>query len=367
MHFSQALPSHLTASPFDEQAVSDLPACIERVAREQGAISNANWLKARINLHADAFSVRCYLGTYLPRTVFEFMTLGRDMLGQATMRKTLPTHRPLRILDVGSGTGGAWMGLATALIAHGFKQGIEVDAMDGNAHALTRQPAFATAMAADAGVPISLQTICRKLGPDVAAFQQDMGAVLAQLGRQYDFVLVSKHLSELYCAAGPAAHGVVYQALNLLGGALLPTGYLVVLDMTTRIDEVGEYFPNLLARELGIYLMQHPQALQPVLPVPCAVSAQAGCAGGRGGCYTQRHLHFRHSMTSPAALRAENTKITYRVLAHRAQALNISAHYPSNLAYHVNDCRDNQVCHRGRIVSNVRGFNGFLTPIHQTA
>ena len=366
MHISQALSRRLATSPID-QAASDLPACIERVAREFGAINRQNAHEARINLHANAFSVRCYLGTYLPRTVFEFMTLGNDMLGHASMRKTLPTNRPLRILDVGSGTGGAWMGLASALFAHGLHNGIEVDAIDGNAHALSRQPAFANAMAADAGVPIRLQTICQKLGPDVAAFEHDLGAVLAQLGRQYDFVLVSKHLSELYCAAGSAAHGVVYQALNLLGDALLPTGYLVVLDMTTRIDEVGEYFPNLLARELGIYLMQRPQALQPVLPVPCAVSAQAGCAGGRGGCYTQRHLHFRHSMTGAAALRTEHTKVTYRVLAHRAQALNISAGYPSGLAYHVNDNCDNQACHRGRIVSNVRGFNGFITPIHQAA
>lgn len=366
MHISQAIPRYLAKPPVD-QAASDLPVCIERVAREFGAINRQNAHDARINLNANAFSVRCYLGTYLPRTVFEFMTLGRDMLGHAAMRKSLLTTRPLRILDVGSGTGGAWMGLATALIEHGFNNGIEVDAIDGNAHALSRQSAFANAMATDAGVPIRLQTICQKLGPDVTAFEHDLGGVLAQLGRQYDFVLVSKHLSELYCAAGPAAHGVVYQAMNLLGEVMLPTGYLVVLDMTTRIDEVGEYFPNLLARELGIYLSQRPQALQPVLPVPCAVSAQAGCAGGQGGCYTQRHLHFRHSMTSAAALRSEHTKVTYRVLTHRAQAANIAAGYPSNLAYHVNDRHDNQVCHRGRIVWNQRGFNGFLTPIQQAA
>lgn len=366
MHISQALPRHLTAS-LTQRAVSDLPACIERVARELGAINHPDAHQARINLHADAFSVRCYLGTYLPRTVFEFMSLGRDMLSHAPMRKTLPTHRPVRILDLGSGTGGAWMGLATALFAHGCPHGIEVDAVDGNACALSRQAAFATAMSADAGVPIHLATTCRQLGPDVAAFEQDLKSVLAQLGRQYDFVLVSKHLSELYCAAGPGAHGVVYQALHLLSRAMLPTGYLVVLDMTTRIDEVGQYFPTLLARELGLYLSQHPQALRPVLPVPCAVSASAGCAGGQGGCYTQRHLHFRHSMTGAAALRTEHTKVTYRVLAHRAQALNISAGYPSGLAYHVNDNCDNQACHRGRIVSNVRGFNGFITPIHQAA
>lgn len=362
MHISQAIPTHLTPS-----SRSDLPACIERVAREQGAIHNANWLNARINLHANPFSVRCYLGTYLPRTVFEFMTLGNDMLSHAPMRKALPTNRPLRILDLGSGTGGAWMGLATALLSHGFKQGIEVDAVDGNAHALSRQAAFASAIAADAGVRIRVQTTCRELGANVDAFEQDLRSVLAQLARQYDFVLVSKHLSELYCAGGHAANGIVYQAVHLLSGALLPTGYLVVLDMTTRIHEVGEFFPSLLARELGIYLSQRPQGLRPVLPVPCAVSAQAGCTGGQGACYTQRHLHFQHSMTSAAALRPENTKVTFRVLAHRAQALQIAAGYPSNLAYHVNDCRDNQVCHRGHIVSNIRGFNGFLPPIQQAA
>ena len=366
MHITQALPAYLAATSA-ERICSDVPACIERVARELGAIHYANAHAARLNLHADVYSVRCYLGTYLPRTVYEFMTIGKDMLAHAAMRKAVPADRPLRILDVGSGTGGAWMGLVTTLLAHGFEQGFEVDAVDGNALALSAQPHFAAAMQEEARVSIRLTTTRRRLGPDVAAFEHDLGEVLTQLGRQYDFVLVSKHLSELYCAAGPAAYGVVYQALNLLGDVMLPTGYLMVLDMTTRIDEVGVYFPNILARELGIYLSQQPQALQPVLPVPCAVSATSGCTGGRGGCYTQRHMHLRHGMTSAAIMRHEQTKVTYRVLTHRAQAANITAGYSSDLAYHVNDNCDSQACHRGRIVWHVRGYNGFKTPTQQAA
>lgn len=358
MHITQAIPSRLTTSATANP--SDLPACIERTARQLGAFYSPSHEQARYNLHADEHSVKAYLGTYLPRTVFEFMTIGQDMLSHPPMLKSVPTHRPLRILDLGSGTGGAWMGLASALFANNYSQPLHIDAVDGNRLALAKQAPFASAISKQAGVNIQLVTTHCTLGSDTASFAQDLVALLERLNKQYDFVLVSKHLSEFYCAAGPAAHGVVRQALHLLAPALTPQGFLVMLDVTTRIDEVGEFFPKLMARELGQYMSQDPQNLRPVLPVPCAINSANACAASTGQCFTQRQLFFSHAINRSGLVRSESTKVTYRVLTHPTNARHISAGYSGNLAYHVNAQRDDQACHRGQILSQMRGVNGYL-------
>lgn len=331
-----------------------------------GAYHCRSFESARFNLDADANSVRAYLGTYLPRTVFEFMTIGRDMLGLASMRKAIPATRPLRVLDLGSGTGGAWVGLAAALIDNGFDQGLHVHALDGNLLALNSQPAFAHALSAETGVRIELETTHCRLGADVEAFARDLGAALGVLNQRYDFVLVSKHLSEMYCAAGSAAHGVVYEALRLLSTVLADNGFLIMLDVTTRIQEVGEFFPNLMARELGAYLDNYPDGVQPVLPVPCALSAQGGCAGGKGKCYTQRELHFRHGIGCRGYFRVASTKVAYRVMAHQRLARSVSAGYAGGLAYQVNAHQQTQACHQGRILWQVRGRNGYIPLLNRS-
>lgn len=341
-------------------SASDLPRCIEQVARAMGALHNPTRELARMNLRADDFSVKSYLGTYLPRTVFEFKTIGTDMLSHPPIRQALPVNRPLRILDLGSGTGGAWMGMVTALHNHGFKQPVLVDAVDGNTLALSKQSAFDKAIGADTGMNIKLTTTHCELGTGVGAFVNDLLALLQRLDTRYDFVLVSKHLSEFYCAAGHAAHGIVYESLRLLEPALTPNGYLVLLDLTTRIDDVSEFFPNLMARELGQFLDEHPQGMRPVLPVPCAVNARGGCAGDRGRCFTQRELHFCHGMGPGEGVRHESTKVVYRVLAPQAHARSITAGYSCDMAYQVNAQKVDQVCHRGQIVSPMRGVNGYL-------
>lgn len=360
-----AIACHLPTGP-TTSTHSDLPTCLEQVAHQLGAVYNRTPEQARFNLHADEFSVRSYLGTYLPRTVFEFMNIGDEMLCHAPIREVLPTDRPLRILDLGSGTGGAWMGLATALFANGFEQTLEVDAVDGNQLALSKQPPFAEALAAAAGVPIKLVTTHCQLGSDVETFASDLYAVLKHIDKCYDFVLVSKHLSEFYCAAGSAAYGVVFESLRWLEHAVTTNGFMVMLDLTTRIEEVGEFFPNLMAREMAHYLDQHPEGLRPVLPVPCAVSAQGGCAGSRGRCFTQRVLHFRHGMASSGCVRTETTKVAYRVLARHANASRITSGYSDDLPYHVNAQRDDQACHNGHIVFQPHGLNGYLPHANRT-
>jgi hypothetical protein len=256
------------------------------------------------------------------------------------------------------------MGMVTALQKNGFTQPVSVYAVDGNKLALSKQRSFAGAMAADMGLEISLTTKHCELSTNADAFATDLYNVLKGLNMKYDFVLVSKHLSEFYCSSGLKANGIVFEALQLLQPALLPTGYLVMLDLTTRIDEVGEYFPNILARELGGYLDQHPSGMHPVLPMPCAVSAQRGCAGKQGKCFSQRELTFFHGIGRSNGAAEATTKVTYRVLAQCDHARKITGRYSGSLAYQVNARQESLSCHRGQIVSHLNAVNGYVPLIN---
>jgi hypothetical protein len=71
-------------------------------------------------------------------------------------------------------------------------------------------------------------------------------------------------------------------------------------------------------------------------------------------------MNFSHSINRTGAVWQETTKVTYRVFTQQAHARHLTAGYSHNLAYHVNAYRDDQACHRGRVVFQRRGVNGFL-------
>ena len=176
---------------------SDIPQFIEQTARRLGARYAPNHDAARSNLYADESSVKTYLGTYFPRTVFEFQTIAGEMLDHPKIRRSLNKERPLRVLDVGSGTGGAWIGLAMALNRAQVSAGLSVEALDGNALALSVQKSFAQAITAATGMSIDLNTHQVTLGTTRGAFAADLSTALSALAGKFDVVLVSKHLSDV--------------------------------------------------------------------------------------------------------------------------------------------------------------------------
>ena len=233
-----------------------IPAAIAQQIQAQGGFYQANHLAAQQNLHAGENHIRAYLGTYLPRTVFEVQTITAELFAQYPLPQRLPRHRPLRVLDLGSGTGGSWMGLVYGLSQHAAAAGlrdIHIHTIDGNARALAKQAAFASTIAADTGIRIHLHPITQVFANHAGGYAQELQAVLENLGHNFDFILASKHFNELYVADYQGAQGAIRAAKDILAQQLAPQGCLLILEVACRPVDMpaAEFFPSTIARELG--------------------------------------------------------------------------------------------------------------------
>lgn len=347
--------SQITPTP---TGTSDLPKYIEHTAHQLGARYAPDHDAVRSNLNADDWSVKSYLGTYFPRTVFEFKTIIGEMLDHPRIQGSLKKTRPLRILDLGSGTGGAWIGLALAVEQAQVAASLSIEAIDGNAMALAVQKSFAQAITTATGLPIDLNTQQITLGTTRKEFVDDLSTALSALVGKFDVVLVSKHLSEFYENNLHASPGIIRDALKLLSGVLTKEGFLVVLDLTTQTKGSGTFFPITMARETASYLRNAREGVRPVLPVPCAMHMASNCAG-TGSCYTQRKLSFCHGLALPGSLRTEITKITYLVFTPNGHAEQICSTYPTGVAYGVNANKPIVACKAGRIVDAPGCVSGY--------
>ena len=337
---------------------SDIPKYIEHTARQLGARYAPDHNAVRSNLNADDWSVKSYLGTYFPRTVFEFKTIIGEMLEHSAIQGSLKKTRPLRILDLGSGTGGAWIGLALAVEQAQMAADLSIEAIDGNATALAVQKSFAQAITTATGMHIDLNTRQVTLGITRKGFFADLSNALSALVGKFDVVLVSKHLSEFYENNLQESPGIIQDALRLLSGVLTKEGFLVVLDLTTQTKGSGTFFPITMAREVASYIRNTQSGVRPVLPVPCAMHMASSCAG-IGSCYTQRKLTFFHGLATPGYLRPEITKIAYLVFSPNGHADQICSTYPVGVAYGVNANKPFVACKAGRIVNSPGCVNGY--------
>lgn len=330
-----------------------VPAAVWDVIVQLGGFCSRDYAVAQ-NLYASPERVRQYLGTYLPRTVFEVQTIAAELLRLQMVAQSLPKDRPFRVLDVGSGTGGAWLGLVYGLCAQAGIQQVEVHAVDGNACALAQQAAFAVAVAADTGIALSLHTHECRLDVDAQSYREQLAACVQAIGGEFDFVLVSKHLNELYVANPQAAVGAVAAATEVLSACLSEQGYLLLLETTCVAG--SNFFPVTMAKELAFYAQQNPDGLQTILPVPCALFAQSGCdAGGQAGCFTQREFALPYGQQEVI-----RSKATYRVLARAQQASWVRVGYPKNVAYRVSSTNNKPVCAGGRRGWLAQAEDGFV-------
>ncbi len=208
----------------------------------------------------------------------------------------------------------------------------------------------------ETGISISLTTSHVVMGDTKAEFGRTLAELLVELGGAFDFILVSKHLSELYGTGGGNARGIVAESLKQLGDALSDCGYLVVLDVTTKVAGINGYFPVQMAREIAQFVSDETSPVKPVLPIACGKFMALGCDGLRS-CFTQTALNFHHQPTVSIPIRKTTTKVTYRVLARTAQAEQIGASFLRADTYSVNASSPSEVCKMGRIVANPNSFD----------
>ena len=163
---------------------------IEALLTVNGVSYQPDRLGVRNNLEAADIARRAYLGTYAPRSFAEMVSLA-DYVFSAKSWVLDMIGSEIKILDVGSGSGAAAMGLIWSLKKRriGNIKKISVCAVDGNESGLRLfmelLPRYQRAWA---NVSIELKTVC------ASAVESIENACVQQ---QFDFVVSSKFLQEL--------------------------------------------------------------------------------------------------------------------------------------------------------------------------
>jgi len=358
-------PDMLLPRPLDEatgdespttQAHTQLPDFLDTQLRSMGARYEQQRGKARTNFDADSDKNRIYLGTFLPRSTIESWNIFSELLSMPVINAAFAQKDAIRMLDIGSGTGGAVIGFLLALRSWGrCTIPVEITSMDINEDALEKQKAIVEAIATE--LPFALHHNIRltSLPFDLEGFVPSFSSIAEDAGPRYDVVTCWKCLCEFYNVNFAQAQGIVRHTLDLASRMLVPYGLCVAADVTTH-DNGFEYFSMTLNKEANEHDCLADAVARTVLPVPCA-SVSTSCAVRK--CFTQRRFRVSHSLATN-----DGTKVAYRVLAPTDFATSITSGFRDRPAFRVNAARPHEACCKGSKRSMAGslpcGFTGFF-------
>ena len=190
---------------------------------------------ARFNADSDEAEVRAYLGTYFLRSWAEHTLIWKRLLTHKTIQASLQSQECIRILDVGSGTGGHLYAVVEQLRTKIKKSRIKVLAIDANEQALHKQSKLHERKMFN-GVEIDYKLMRFDLDSD--RFGQQLQEACQNSEVNFDIVLSSKFLSEIGAYAqkeGLNSRGFYQRLLDVADQVLSPHGIVSLVDVNIPI------------------------------------------------------------------------------------------------------------------------------------
>jgi SAM-dependent methyltransferase len=232
-------------------------------------------------------------------------------LAGALPRAVVEGARRARVLDVGAGLGATCLGAATYFKTHGLAQaGLEVDALDSDARALTVLTALAKETQGGRLAEVTVPT-------EVRAQTLDVTNDAALPRTRYDLIFVGFALNELF-ATLPPADAVTRRAawLVALSERLADDGALVVLEPALRdTSRALQAVRDVLAA----------RAEGPFVAAPCVRTGPCPMLlGERDWCHASLPLALPGriaELARGAGLRFEGLRYAYLVLRRQPDAM----------------------------------------------
>jgi len=338
------------------QAILQLPDFLLDKLDQMGAEYNQQRQNARFNFDADSSQNRIYLGTYFPRTVIESWNIFTELFSVPIIQSALRQKDVIRLLDIGSGTGAAVVGILLALRDWGECEAVvKITSLDTNQDALAKQIEILASLREQLPFEIAYEMRTVQFPFDIEGYVPVLASIADSENYEYDLITCWKFLCEFYNSNFASAQGLIRNTLNIASRMLSPYGLYVVADVTAN-NNLFEYFTFTLNREANEHDAAPNTETRTILPLPCG--RRSGTC--YGNCYTQRHFQVRHRLTSN-----DLTKIAYRVLAPDAFAHSITATFTDLRAYRINAARQNEACFNGRRGEESGtlpcGYTGFFT------
>lgn len=317
------------------RVIIQLPQFLDDWLDQLNAQYSPKGASAKINFNADAKDNLIYIGTYFPRTVIESWNIFSELLAIPAINLAFRQKSVIRILDIGSGTGGAIIGLLLALEKWGqVNFAVEITALDYNQESIDQQIQMLDAISNHFSFRFEKDLRCHQLPFDLNGFTESFDEICNVNKDRYDIVLFWKCLSEFYNVNYASALGIIKTAITSTSQMLKQDGLCVITDVTSK-DNGYEHFSSILNREANLHDRLSTAKMRTIIPLSCGTSFPLCDATN---CFTQRRFQVVHRLAK------QQTKIAYRVLAPIGFANTILKNISQRTGYRVNDANPEEAC-----------------------
>lgn len=301
-----------------------LPAWLDHIIfSELGAVYNPDHFKFSYNLDHTKDDILVYLGTYFPRSYAESYIIMCDLLANEIVRSAFAAKSRISILDLGCGTGGEIFGALCALAcALGKDKVFKVVAVDGNPNATRIFERVLCRVKKETGFAIDANV--GSVAIDDKADMEMLGDVV-NVG--FDIVLSFKAVNEFIQRKRFEGNAYGHFA-EMLATKLSDEGLLILLDVATRDELSGVYYPVMMNKGINDFVKNNP-GFTTLLPLPCMLK-EADC---NAPCYVQQRFRVSHSHRGN-----DLSKVAYRVIGRKGfvKSLDLLAKDNSH-SYKIND------------------------------
>lgn len=255
------------------------------------------------NLENDIAGQLIYLGTYFPRSYCESFCITEGILKNSFYYSTLRSKSQINIIDIGCGTGGSTLGLVTALSKKLPDQiPINIQVVDGNNEALKIFEKIIKKFSDQNKMEIHTQIINNKFDKF-----DDLSDLMNTFDENYfDYIVSSKTICEVILKGGIETRNSYYDFIQLFAKYLKPEGFLITLDVTSRI--IGtDYLPILLNRQISKFIKENPMY---------KIFSPKSCYFYGDQCDYQ--CYYQHTFTVSHQFKTnDQSRVAYKIVGHR--------------------------------------------------
>ena len=323
-----------------------LPAWLDHIIfNELGAVYNPDHFKFSYNLDHTKDDILVYLGTYFPRSYAEAYIIMCDLLANETVRSVYAAKSTISILDLGCGTGGEIFGALCALAcALGKDNVFKLVAVDGNQNATRMFERVLCRVKKETGLAVNAN-----VGSIAIDDKVDMEMLGDVVDEDFDIILSFKAVNEFIQRKRFEGNAYGHFA-GMLAPKLSAEGLLVLLDVATRDEVSGVYYPVMMNKGINDFVKNN-TGFTTLLPLPCMLK-EADC---NTPCYVQQRFRVSHSHKVN-----DLSKVAYRVIGRKGfvKSLDLLAN-DNSYSYKIND-NGGACCPRFTGVETKNGFKLIL-------